>query len=74
MTNAMSHVNGFRLKDKIISQLRSKYSSKPLIIPAQHCNHDLFSQGEVPFVEMAKCRNGKMSKNYNYSLFYYFLL
>ena len=44
MTNAMSHINGFRLKDKIISQLRSKYSSKPLIIPAQHCNHDLFSQ------------------------------
>ena len=29
---------------------------------------------KVTFVEMAKCRNGKMSKNYNYSLFYYFLL
>ena len=44
MNNAMSHINGFRLKDSVISQLKSKYSSKPLIIPAQVCKHDLFAQ------------------------------
>ncbi len=40
----MSHINGFRLKDSVISRLRSKYASKPLIIPAQVCKHDLFAQ------------------------------
>ena len=44
MNNAMSHINGFRLKDNVIQSLRSKYSSKPLIIPAQVCKHDLFAQ------------------------------
>ncbi len=44
MNNAMSHINGFRLKDSVISALRSKYASKPLIIPAQVCKHDLFAQ------------------------------
>ena len=44
MNNAMSHINGFRLKDSVISALRSKYTSKPLIIPAQVCKHDLFAQ------------------------------
>ena len=44
MTNAMIHVNGFRLKDSVISSLRQKYTSKALIIPAQCCNHDLFGQ------------------------------
>ena len=44
MNNAMSHINGFRLKDSVISQLRQKYASKPLIIPAQVCKHDLFAQ------------------------------
>ena len=40
----MSHIYGFRLKDSVIRQLVSKYSSKPLIIPAQVCKHDLFAQ------------------------------
>lgn len=44
MNNAMSHINGFRLKDNVISSLKSKYSQKPLIIPAQVCKHDLFPQ------------------------------
>ena len=44
MNNAMSHIYGFRLKDSVIRQLVSKYSSKPLIIPAQVCKHDLFAQ------------------------------
>ena len=44
MNNAMSHIYGFRLKDNVINQLRNKYSSKPLIIPAQICKHDLFAQ------------------------------
>ena len=44
MNNAMSHVNGFRLKDSVIKQLQAKYTSKPLIIPAQICKHDLFAQ------------------------------
>ena len=44
MNNAMSHINGFRLKDSVIAALRNKYSSKPLIIPAQVCKHDLFAQ------------------------------
>lgn len=44
MTNAMIHVNGFRLKDSVIASLKQKYASKPLIIPAQSCNHDLFGQ------------------------------
>ena len=44
MNNAMSHIYGFRLKDSVISQLRNKYASKPLIIPAQICKHDLFAQ------------------------------
>jgi hypothetical protein len=44
MNNAMSHIYGFRLNDSVINQLKSKYSSKPLIIPAQVCKHDLFAQ------------------------------
>ena len=44
MNNALSHINGFRLKDSVIQKLQSKYSSKPLIIPAQVCKHDLFAQ------------------------------
>ena len=44
MNNSMSHIYGFRLKDSVISQLRNKCSSKPLIIPAQVCKHDLFAQ------------------------------
>jgi hypothetical protein len=44
MNNAMSHINGFRLKDSVISALKAKYASKPLIIPAQICIHDTFSQ------------------------------
>ena len=44
MNNVMSHINGFRLKDSVISTLKSKYTSKPLIIPAQVCKHDLFAQ------------------------------
>ena len=44
MNNAMSHINGFRLKDSVIETLRRKYASKPLIIPAQVCKHDLFAQ------------------------------
>ena len=44
MNNAMSHINGFRLKDSVINSLRAKYASKPLIIPAQVCKHDLFAQ------------------------------
>ena len=44
MNNVMSHINGFRLKDSVISTLKSTYASKPLIIPAQVCKHDLFAQ------------------------------
>jgi len=44
MNNAMSHINGFRLKDSVITALRNRYSTKPLIIPAQVCKHDLFAQ------------------------------
>ena len=44
MNNAMSHVNGFRLKDSVIAALRAKYSKQPLIIPGQVCKHDLFAQ------------------------------
>ena len=44
MNNAMSHINGFRLKDSVIKQLQAKYASRPLIIPAQICKHDLFAQ------------------------------
>ena len=44
MNNALSHINGFRLKDSVIEKLKSKYSSRPLIIPAQVCKHDLFAQ------------------------------
>ena len=44
MNNVMSHINWFRLKDSVISSLKSKYSSKSLIIPAQICKHDLFAQ------------------------------
>ena len=44
MTNAMSHINGFGLKDSVVNRLRTKYASKPLIIPAQICKHDLFAK------------------------------
>lgn len=47
MNNAMSHIYGFRLKDSVKQSLINKYSSKPLIIPAQICNHDLFAQRPI---------------------------
>ena len=48
MNNAMSHVYGFRLKDSVKNALINKYQKRPLIIPAQVCNHDLFAQRPVP--------------------------
>ena len=47
MNNAMSHIYGFRLKDRVKSSLIQKYAYKPLIIPAQICNHDLFAQRPI---------------------------
>ena len=47
MNNAMSHIYGFRLKDRVKSSLIQKYASKPLIIPAQIFNHDLFAQRPI---------------------------
>lgn len=39
-----SHLNGFNIKDSVINQLREKYTEKPLIIPAQYCDYQAFSQ------------------------------
>lgn len=39
-----SNINGFNVKDSVLQHLRDKYREKPLIIPAQYCDYQAFSQ------------------------------
>lgn len=51
--NLRSHINGFNIKDSVLQELRRKYSEKPLIIPAQYCDYQAFSQ--KPMATSLKC-------------------
>lgn len=44
MTSCRSNINGFNIKDSIMKQLQQKYENQSLIIPAQTCNYQPFSQ------------------------------
>ena len=39
-----SNINGFNIKDSVLKTLAEKYREKPLIIPAQMCSYQSFSQ------------------------------
>lgn len=44
LLNLRSHINGFNIKDSVLRELQDKYSKRPLIIPAQYCDYQAFSQ------------------------------
>lgn len=48
-----SHLNGFNVKDSVLRKLREKYEETPLIIPAQYCDYQAFSQ--KPMASGLKC-------------------
>lgn len=37
-------INGFNVKDSVLKKLKAKFSNKPLIVPAQYCDYQAFSQ------------------------------
>lgn len=43
-TSVRSFINGFNVKDSVLNALRKRYIDKPLIIPAQYCDYQAFSQ------------------------------
>lgn len=51
--NLRSHINGFNIKDTVLRELTTKYSKRPLIIPAQYCDYQAFSQ--KPMASGLKC-------------------
>ena len=50
---ARSTINGFNIKDSLLTMLKEKYREKPLIIPAQIC--DFMGFGQLPTQTGLKC-------------------
>lgn len=44
LDSCKSNINGFNIKDSVLKTLEEKYKEKPLIIPAQICSYQSFSQ------------------------------
>lgn len=53
LNRLQSHLNGFNVKDSVLQALREKYRNKPLIVPAQFCDYQAFSQ--TPSGSALKC-------------------
>lgn len=49
LMSCRTNLNGFNMKDSAIERLRSKFMSKPLIIPAQFVDYQAFSQPPMSF-------------------------
>lgn len=44
LESCRSLINGFNIKDSVLKELRKRFEEKPLIVPAQYCDYQAFSQ------------------------------